>query len=203
MGEIPEGALLVTMDVEALYPNIPTKEGMEAAGIALRKSRTDPSVKPNNESLMRLLKLVLTRNNFQFNGRHFLQIRGTAIGTKVAVGFANNYMGLFERLFVYLFHKQPMLWLRFIDDVFLIWTHGESLLLKFIDYLNSRVTSINFTHEISKNEVNFLDTKVKVVNGILQTDLYCKPTDSHSYLMYDSAHSQRCKDSIPYVANNM
>jgi hypothetical protein len=27
---------------------------------------------------------------------------------------------------------------------------------------------------------------------------YCKPTDSHSYLMYDSAHPQRCKDSIPY-----
>ena len=97
LGEIPQGALLVTLDVEALYPNIPNKEGMEAAKIALNESRTDPDVKPSNDYLMKLLELVLTRNNFQFNGKHFLQIRGTAIGTKLAVGFSNNYMGRFEK----------------------------------------------------------------------------------------------------------
>jgi hypothetical protein len=71
---------------------------MEAAKIALQESRPNPHVKPSNESLMKLLKLVLTRNNFHFNGRHYLQFRGTAIGTKSAVGFANNYMGWFEDL---------------------------------------------------------------------------------------------------------
>ena len=80
----------------------------------------------------------------------------------------------------------------------MIWTHGEELLLDFIEYLNSRVPSINFTQEVSQKEVSFLDTKVKIVNNRLETDLYSKPTDSHSYLMYDSAHPQRCKDSIPY-----
>ena len=39
---------------------------------------------------------------------------------------------------------------------------------------------------------------VKIENNMIQTDLYSKPTDSHSYLLYDSAHPQRCKDSIPY-----
>jgi hypothetical protein len=180
LGEIPQGALLVTLDVEALYPNIPNKEGMEAAKIALNESRTDPDVKPSNDYLMKLLELVLTRNNFQFNGKHYLQIRGTAIGTKLAVGFSNNYMGRFEKLFVYIFHKQPLLWIRFIDDIFMIWTHGEELLLDFIEYLNSRVPSINFTQEVSQKEVSFLDTKVKIVNNRLETDLYSKPTDSHS-----------------------
>jgi hypothetical protein len=114
------------------------------------------------------------------------------------VGFANNYVGQFEKMFVYLFHKQPLVWYRFIDDIFMIWTHGVESLTEFIDYLNTRVESINFTSEISLDKVNFLDTTVKKVGNKLQTDLYQKPTDSHSYLLYNSAHPQRCKDSIPY-----
>ena len=117
IGVLPQGALLVTLDVVGLYPNIPTEDGLKAAQDALNKSRRDPSVKPSNKSLLKLLKLVLKRNNFVFNGRHYLQIRGTAIGTMVAPGFANTYMGAFERLFVYLYNKQSELWLRFIDDV--------------------------------------------------------------------------------------
>ena len=57
----------------------------------------------------------------------------------VAPGFANTYMVAFERLFVYLYNKQPELWLRFIDDVFMIWLHGKQALNQFLDYLNSCV----------------------------------------------------------------
>ena len=32
----------------------------------------------------------------------------------------------------------------------------------------------------------------------LQTDLYTKPTDSHNYLNYKSAHPRHCRDGIPY-----
>ena len=42
------------------------------------------------------------------------------------------------------------------------------------------------------------DMKVILQDNMIQTDLYSKPTDSHSYLLYDSAHPQRCKGSIPY-----
>jgi hypothetical protein len=198
LGTIPEGALLVTLDVVGLYPNIPTVQGITAAKQALDRSRPGANVKPSNRILIKLLHLVLRRNNFVFNGQHYLQLRGTAIGTKLAVGFANNYMGFFERLFVYFYHRQPLVWLRFIDDVFMIWTHGEDALAEFVDFINSCVDSIKFTAEYSKFAVNFLDMKVKLQDNMIITDLYTKPTDSHSYLLYDSAHPQRCKDSIPY-----
>jgi hypothetical protein len=198
LGEIPEDAILATLDVTSLYTNIPNREGVMAADEALNRSRRGPDLKPSNNSLIKLLKLVLGRNNFKFNGRHFLQIKGTAIGTKLAPGFANNYMAWFERLFVYLFHNQSLIWLRFIDDIFLVWTHGEEALHDFVTFLNSRVETMNFTLEFSTASVNFLDTKVKKVGTRLYTDLYCKPTDSHSYLQYSSAHPQRCKDSIPF-----
>ena len=68
----------------------------------------------------------------------------------------------------------------------------------FVSYLNQCIPSIKFTMEASNQEVNFLDTTVKLVNQHIETDLYCKPTDAHNYLLYKSAHPRNCKDSIPY-----
>jgi hypothetical protein len=155
-------------------------------------------VQPTNESLIKLLELVLTKNNFQFNGQNYLQIGGTAMGTKLAPGYAINSMGKFEQRYVYTYHKQPLLFLRYIDDIFIIWTHGRESLMEFIEYLNQCSESIKFTHEISDKSVPFLDTLVSLDEGKIKTDLYSKPTDSHSYLKYESAHPQRCKDSIPF-----
>ena len=54
--------------------------------------------------------------------------------------------------------------------------------------------------EVSQSHVNFLDTTVRInpSNNRLETDLYCKPTDSHNYLLYNSAHPKKCKQSISY-----
>ena len=138
--------------------------------------------------------MVLSMNNFQFNGEHFLQISGTAMGTKTAVAYANTSMSDFEDKHVYTYHIQPLVWKRFIDDIFMIWTCTKEELDAFILHLNSCHPTIKFTAEISQNETIFLDTKVKKDGESLVTDLYCKPTDSHSYLLYNSAHPQKCKD---------
>jgi hypothetical protein len=53
---------------------------------------------PPTECLVQLLTLVLKHNNFTFNGEHFLQINGTAMGTKMAPSYANNFMGKLEKL---------------------------------------------------------------------------------------------------------
>jgi hypothetical protein len=37
--------------------------------------------------------MVLKKNNFTFNGDHYLQINGTAMGTKMAPSYANTFMG--------------------------------------------------------------------------------------------------------------
>ena len=196
--QLPEDTLLVTLDVESLYTNIPIALGLEAAKITLQNTRTNPSVKPTNVSLLDLLKMVLTYNNFQFNGQHFLQISGTAMGTRVAVAYAVLALGLFEDRFVYTYHTQPLVYLRYIDDIFICWTKGRESLDLFIEHLNSSMECFNFTQEISSVSVNFLDTCISLDKGKLKSDLYSKPTDSHNYLRYDSAHPQRCKDSIPY-----
>ena len=57
--------------------------------------------------------MVLSMNNFTFNGDHYIQVGGTAMGTKVAPGFANCFMGDFEEQFVYPYRLQPLKYLRF------------------------------------------------------------------------------------------
>ena len=121
------------------------------------------------------------------------------MGTKVAPSFANIFMADFEDKWVYPYQPQPMIWLRYIDDIFIVWPHGSDSLDLFIKHLNTCHHSIKFTAEISQTSVNFLDTTVKIdAEGKLYTDLFCKPTDSHNYLLYDSAHPLHCKRSLPY-----
>ena len=52
---------------------------------------------------------------------------------------------------------------------------------------------------ISTDSVNFLDTTIlKDEQGYINTDVYQKPTDTHPYLHWTSAHPPRLKRSIPY-----
>ena len=82
---------------------------------------------------------------------------------------------------------KPLIWLRFIDDIFMIWTHGEDNLNEFIKYLNGIHPTIKFTHESSPTHIDFLDTTVKINDSReIYTTLYEKPTDTHLYLHYTS-----------------
>ena len=74
--------------------------------------------------------------------------------------------------------------MRYIDDIFFVWTHGEQELERFLKDLNNFTPNLSFTHEASKNCIPFLDLKVKLIDGKLETDLYMKPTDRHQYLHY-------------------
>ncbi len=201
LGPQPPGTILVALDVNALYPSIAIEDGLCQGGLRMHKYR-DRFKKPSTTALLRLMRLVLEQNNFQFNGVNYQQIAGIAMGTRMAPQFANLYMAQFEEKYVY--HYKPDLekyWFRFIDDVFLLWHHGEEELKKFLKYLNNchKQKTIQFSSEYSVEGVPFLDTWVYLdSNGNLNTKVYTKPTDSHNYLHYTSAHPRKCIEAIPY-----
>ena len=93
---------------------------------------------------------------------------------------------------------KPWLWWRYIDDVFFVWTKSEQELDEFMAYMNSFHPNIRFTYEKSHEKVQFLDMTVQKSNGLLMTDLYCKPTDGHQYLHAKSCHPIHLKRSIVY-----
>ena len=110
LGDLPVGSILGTLDVTSLYTNIPNTEGCHAIYRLLHKVRTPGPTVLSNTSICRLLWLVLSKNNFQFNGKHYLQISGTAMGTRVAPTYANLFMSDFEDNFVYTYTNQPLVW---------------------------------------------------------------------------------------------
>ena len=84
----------------------------------LTKSKPGISIKV----ILTFLKLILTLNNFVFNGINYLQKKGCAMGTKCAPSYANIFMGWFEEKFIFpLLKNLSNFHLRFIDDIFLIW----------------------------------------------------------------------------------
>jgi len=150
--------------------------------------------------VLKLLNQVLTLNNFVFNDEHFLQIKGCAMGTICAPSYAKIFMGRFESERIYpKIESIIQSYLRYIDDVFLIWTGSKEEFERFVVELSKCHESIKFDYEISDKLVNFLDTAVYITeDGTLKTKLHTKPTDRQNYLHHKSAHPNPLLKSIPF-----
>ena len=70
---MPEEVLLVSWDIEAMYPSIDNKLGLEACRDALN---TRSEMKPSTECILEAIKITLECNNSTFNGKHYLEIDG-------------------------------------------------------------------------------------------------------------------------------
>ena len=180
----------------ALYTNIPHREGILAVKEALE---TRTVKQPLTWVFLRMLHLVLTKTTFKFNDGLYEQISRTTMGTRCAPSYAIIFMGHFEEKFLSTRRLLPLVWWRYIDDIFMIWPHSREELYSFVSALNNVHDTIKFTVGISETQVNFLDVTVyKDQNGTISTGLYTKPTDAHMYLHYTSYHPQHQKKSIPY-----
>ena len=195
LGKLPQGAILCTVDVVGLYPTIPHSEGLTSLRRVL-ELRDNKQI--SSETLVELAEIVLKNNIFQSDEKTFKQVRGTAIGTKFAPPYAILFMADLEEKILSASEKKPMIWWRYIDDIFFIWEHGEESLEIFLNKLNSFHPTIKFTAEYSKETINFLDVNIRLVGGQLMTDLFVKPTDTHQFLDPSSSHPYHCKKGIPY-----
>jgi hypothetical protein len=89
-----KGCSFLQIVIKDSYTNIPHSDGIEACK-EIWESR---SVKvPPTDCLVTMRTMVLKKNNFTFNGDHYLQIDGTAMGTKKAPSNAIIFMGKFEK----------------------------------------------------------------------------------------------------------
>ena len=148
------------------------------------------------QSVIDILSLILNKNTFMFNNEHFLQIHGTAMGSPMAPTYANIFMAILERKLLNGAPQGliPIEWIRFIDDIFAIWTHAIEKLQKFITYINNFHHTIKFDYTYSHKSVSFLDTTIYInSNNKLESDLYIKPTDRTLLLDQNSFHPQTCK----------
>ena len=77
---------------------------------------------------------------------------------------------------------KPIIWLRFIDDIFMIWPHGNIELDHVIEYLKTIHEKIKFKSEVAPTVLMFWHHSKIDLGNTLHTTLYEKSTDTHLYL---------------------
>ena len=136
---LPDNTILITLDVTALYSNIPHNDGIGACKKHLDRRALSTT---SSEDICQLIKFILENNVFSFNDEYFLQACGTAMGTRMAPCYANIFMAELEENFLSGYPYKPLAYYRYIDDIFIIWSHGLDLLHDFINSINT-VTSFS------------------------------------------------------------
>ena len=106
-----------------------------------------------------MLRLIIKENSFQFNGKHYLQTHGTAMGIKTAVSFANIFMAHIETTILSITVFKLTVWKRYIDDIFSLWDISTPDIDAFIEQANLHHPTIKFTAEISYTETIFLKNR--------------------------------------------
>ena len=90
---VPVNLILVTMDVRSSYTSIPNNEG-----IAATKKRCDNDTHKTlpTKIITTFLAFILTLNNFVFNSKFYLKIKGCAMSTICAPAYEYILMAKFE-----------------------------------------------------------------------------------------------------------
>jgi len=187
----PNGALLVTGDVTALYTNMDIDRTMLVTRTALAEHNPNPKL---NEHLLNLLEITLRNNDFEFNGDFYLQICGTAMGKSYAPGLADLYMQEIDHAACNDFKPELIhSYFRFLDDIFFTWYGTVAELKELEEYLNSLIPGIKITFTYSEEKIDFLDTTIYKSLGnddlaTLLTKVFFKETDTHQLLHKASFH---------------
>ena len=84
-------------------------------------------------------------------------------------------------------------WLRYRDDILLLYNGNQQELVNLLSRLNSTHEYFKFTMDSSLQMITYLDLNIFkgnrfLTSGILDTKVFSKPTETYQYLERNSAH---------------
>jgi len=115
------------------------------------------------------------------------------MATKMTVAFSNIFMSKVETEILSQSAFQPLVWKRYIDDIFSLWTINRDGISHFIGQANNHHPTIKFTAEVSETESTFLDTYISKgerfkKDSVLDVRTHFKPTETFQYVHFTSSH---------------
>ena len=215
---LSQNAILVTLDVKALFTNIKHDDGLQCLQQQLEK-KSEPEVPP--DFILKLMEIILRHNIFSFHDSLWKQEVGAAMGSKPVPSYAIIFMArTIDQAIKHLATKYdqnmiPTLQLmkRFLDDYFIILNGSTKMCHQLLNDINQIHPSIQLTMSHTsiadetadnkcdcepKSAIPFLDTLCSIENGKIDTDLYKKTTDRNQYLLPSSCHSKTTTKAIPF-----
>jgi len=218
IGPLPKKARLATSDVNSLYPNIPWRDGIDAATAFyaehisfLRKHNRENGLLPPLPLIAfhDAITAVITRSFITFKGRRFFrQISGTSMGTCISVYLANTYMYQLTRRHIPHGINRVALerpnWLiffeRYIDDLILI---VDECTKEDIANFFRGISNDTISYETTEPAISTpaLDVTLSICQDSLKiiTEPYSKPTSKPTFLHASSMHPKHSIDSLPFA----
>ena len=185
----------ISLDVKAMYTNIPINEAISTAVTYLEEHRTNLNGL-TLDNVRVLLNFVLTHNIFEFNNKFYHQILGLAMGSKIAPFLAILVLDKLEKTSIYADTSLSIgYYKRYVDDIFILAndsSHAQAILEK----ANMCHETIKFELELpsESNTICLLDTKIQLQeNGEIETSFFVKKAKKDIFIHANSAQPLQIK----------
>ena len=115
------GKVMTSYDVKALFIFVPVDPSIH---IVQHKLSQDPTLHQRTsmsiQNLVTLLEFCLRNTYFLFLGKYYKQVHGAAMDSPISPFIANLFIKEFEIKVLLTFTHPSRLWLKFVDDSFVI-----------------------------------------------------------------------------------
>lgn len=198
--------LFCSFDIVAMFPSISKDLGLKSCKKHLDKRKNKIF---STDCILDAIEITLDNNLTTFNGHTYRQKRGAAMGGANSCDYADVALADLDKmihegdLFVSHGIKQPLLFLRYRDDIIVIYldNDGKGLeeIIKLFNFCNKYHPDIKFTMTKPSNIGSvMLNTYLFFKNNLLHTRPHSKECDTHCYLMPNSSHPLHTVRNIPY-----
>ncbi|KAK6740943.1 hypothetical protein RB195_009036 [Necator americanus] len=183
-----------TFDVTSLYTNVSNDVAMQAVHELLTQRQASLNMYGFSiRQIMTLINECLNCSIFRWSGQYYRQLRGLAMGQRLAPTLAIVFMAKIEKPII---DRKPLLYYRYIDDCCVVCSTQAELDACF-NLLNQQCPHIKFTRERPiDNWLAFLNVHIYLRNGICKTKWYRKPSSKNILIHYLSAHPSKMKKSV-------
>ncbi|XP_055526059.1 uncharacterized protein LOC129728069 [Wyeomyia smithii] len=183
---LPPDYILISLDVTSLFTSIP--KTLVTHNIIKQWEKIKVYTNINLDLFIEIVEFCIESSYCKYNGQHFQQIFGTAMGNPISPTLADLVMEtLLDTVIPLLTFKPPFL-KKYVDDLLLALPANQ--LNHVLETFNSYNEHIQFTYEMENNRrLPFLDmTLIRQENQSIKTEWYMKPIASGRFLDYFSFH---------------
>ena len=183
--------LMISLDIESLFTNVPVAETID---IILSKLFTSDSCIYhgfNRKDFQTLLQLAVADSYFSFNNKLYKQTEGMSMGSPLGPLFANIFLSHYESQWLQDSPVKPILYKRYVDDT--LWLlPANADIPSLMRFMNSRHANMRFMYETESNDcISFIGVTIthslsdNNLHGY-QTSVYMKPTSTSLFTNYNS-----------------